>query len=62
MNKIFQFSITTSLVFIMLFLTSCHSNKLDINTNDIEVKLDIRHFESDLFENKLNDYQSFSNK
>ena len=62
MNKIIQFSITTAVVFIMLFLTSCQSNKLDINTGDIEVKLDIRHFENDLFENKLNDYQSFSNK
>lgn len=62
MNKNFQFSINTIAVFILLFLTSCNSNKLDIDTSDIEVSLDIRHFETDLFENKLNDFNAFSSR
>lgn len=62
MNKIFQFSSTALAVFILLFCTSCEQNKLDIDTSDIDVKLDIRHFEQDLFENKLNDYNSFTGR
>ncbi len=60
MNKNFQFPINTLAVFILLFLTSCGNNRLDVDTSDIEVKLDIRRFETELFENKLNDFNAFS--
>lgn len=62
MNKFFQFSAKAFAVFLLLFFTSCSKNKLDVDTSNIDVKLDIKHFETDLFENKLTDYQSFKDK
>lgn len=62
MNKFFQYSSNSIVVFILLFLTSCSDNRLKIDTSDIEVKLDIRHFENDLFENKLNTLPEFTQK
>lgn len=62
MKKFFQLTATAFAVFLLLFYTSCSSNRLDVDISDINVKLDIRHFEDDLFENKLTDYQSFNAK
>ncbi len=62
MKKFFQLTATAFAVFLLLFFTSCNSNRLDVDISDIEVKLDIRHFEDDLFENKLTDYSSFFKK
>ncbi len=62
MKKFFQLTATAFAVFLLLFYTSCSSNRLDVDISEIDVKLDIRHFEDDLFENKLNDYPSFFKK
>jgi uncharacterized protein YjaZ len=62
MKKIFHFATNTLVVFILLFLTACGDNKLDINTSDIEVELDIKHFEHDLFASEMNDIGVFQDK
>lgn len=62
MKKFFQLTSTASVLFAILFYTSCNSDKLKVDISDIDVKLDIRHFENDLFQNKLSDYRSFTDK
>lgn len=53
---------TCAALFILLFYTSCSNNRLKIDTSDIDVKLDIRHFEADLFENKLQNRAEWQGK
>jgi hypothetical protein len=59
MKKFFRNSAKAFAVFFILFLSGCKNNRLDIDISEIDVKLDIRRFEVDLFEHKLNDYGSF---
>ncbi len=62
MKKFFQNPATIFALFLILFSVSCKNNQLDVDVSDIEVKLDIRRFEEDLFENRLTDYSGFSAK
>ncbi len=62
MKKFFHYSTKAAVVFFILFFSSCKNNQLDVDTSNVEVKLNILRFEDDLFENRLNDYGSFSAK
>lgn len=62
MNKIFQFTAKAFALFLILLLTSCGGNRLDVDVSDVNVQLDIRHFETDLFENKMNNLVEFTAK
>lgn len=56
MVKKILFITNTFVLFAIILLTGCKENRLDINVSDIDVKLDIRHFEQDLFENRIQNY------
>lgn len=60
--KFFQKYASVFAVFLILFYTGCKNNPLDVDVSNIEVKLNIKRFETDLFENKLNTYSGFSSK
>lgn len=62
MKIFFRKTVTAFALFIFLFQSSCNNDPLDVDVSDIDVKLDIRHFEEDLFQNKLTDYNAFQNK
>lgn len=62
MTKKFIFITNSFALFIMLLISGCNENRLDVNVSDIEVKLDIKHFETDLFENKIVDYATAKKK
>lgn len=62
MNKFFQITAKPYALFLILLFTSCGGNRHDVDVSDIDVKLDIRHFEKDLFENKQMDQKSFRQK
>lgn len=62
MKKFFQKSVTAFAVFTLLFFVSCNDNRLNPDVDDVEVKLDIKHFEDDLFENKITDLAGFKKK
>ncbi len=56
MTKKFRFITNSFALFILILSSGCKDNRLDVDVSDVEIKLDIKHFEEDLFENKLVDY------
>src|SRR5690606_37651352 len=62
MNIFFRITSTAFALFLLLSTPSCSSNPHDVDIDDIEVNLDIRHFEDDLFNRKLNTYEEFKKK
>ncbi|MDI1235464.1 MAG: hypothetical protein PSX81_14385 [bacterium] len=56
MTKKFIFTTNSFVLFIIILLCGCNENRLDVNVSSVEVKLDIKHFETDLFENKIDNY------
>ncbi len=62
MTKKFIFITNSFALFILLVMSGCKENRLEVNVSDIDVKLQIKHFETDLFENKLNSYEDAQKK
>ena len=42
----------TSIIFLFLGLNSCTNNPLDINVSDVDLTLEVKSFEKDLFSTK----------
>lgn len=58
MTKNFRYFATPFALFLILMIGACNDNRLKVDVSDIDVKLNIQHFEHDLFENKINDYNT----
>lgn len=56
MTKNFKYIATAFALFAILTMAACKEGRPKPDVSDIDVKLDIRHFEKELFENKINDY------